>query len=37
MKIGTKIVKLQMHEHLHKNVNETRFHSHFYANFQEFL
>ena len=37
MKIGTKIAKLQMHENLHKNVNETCcFHSHFYVNFHEF-
>ena len=33
MKIQTKMAKLQMH----KNVNETCFHSHFYANFHEFL
>ena len=25
MKIGTKIAKLQMHENLHKNVNENMF------------
>ena len=25
MKIGTKILKLQMHEKLHKNVNENMF------------
>ena len=37
MKIRTKIAKLQMHDNLHKNVNETCFHSHFYANFLEFL
>ena len=32
MKIRTKIVKLQMHENLHKNENEN---SHFCANFYE--
>ena len=37
MKIRSKIPKLQMHENLHKNVNETGFHSHFYATFHEFL
>ena len=26
MKIRTKIAKLQMHENLHKNVNENKFH-----------
>ena len=32
VKIQTKIAKLQIHTHLHKNVNETGFHSHFYSN-----
>ena len=32
-KIWTKIAKLQMHENLHKNVNEPQF----YANFHEFI
>ena len=36
MKIRTKIPNLQMQENLHKNLNETCFHSHFYANFREF-
>ena len=27
-----KIAKLQIHETLHKSLNENRFHSHFYAN-----
>ena len=36
MKIHSKIPKLQMHENLHKNVNENTF-SHFYAIFHEFL
>ena len=37
VKIHTKKAKLQMHEHLHKSVNETCFHSHFYADIHEFL
>ena len=37
MKIQSKIPKLQMHEKLHKNVNENMFHSHFYAIFHVFL
>ena len=43
MKFGSKIAKLQMHEKLHKNVNENMFsftflcfHSHFYAIFMSF-
>ena len=32
-----KLPKLQMHENLHKNVNEKCFHSHFYANVREFI
>ena len=39
MKIGTKILKLQMHENLHKNVNENMFPFAyiFIKNFHEFL
>ena len=37
MKIRTKIAKLQMHENLHKNVNENMFSFTFYAHFHEFL
>ena len=33
MKIGTKIAKLQMHENLHKNVNENMFSFTFLCNF----
>ena len=33
MKIRTKISKLQMHENLHKNVNENMFSFTFYAFF----
>ena len=36
MKIRTKIPKLQMHEVLHKNVNENVFSFNFYANFHSF-
>ena len=36
MKIRTKIAKLQMHENLHKNVNENMFSFTFYAHFHEF-
>ena len=35
-KIRTKIAKLQIHENLHKNVNENMFSFTFYANFREF-
>ena len=37
MKIRTKIAKLQVHENLHKNVNENMFHSHFCSTFHELL
>ena len=37
MKIRTKIAKLQMHETLHKNVNENMFSFTFYANCHEIL
>ena len=37
MKIQTKIAKLQMHENLHKNVNENMFSFTVYANFHDFL
>ena len=37
MKIQTKIEKLQMHENLHKNVNEKCFHSHFCAKVHDFF
>ena len=37
MKIHTKITKLQMHENVHKNVNENMFSFTFYAHFHEFL
>ena len=37
MKIGTKILKLQMHENLDKNVNKNMFSFTFYAIFHEFL
>ena len=36
IKIQTKIAKLLIHENLHTYVNDKMFHSHFYANFQEF-
>ena len=36
VKIQTKIPKLQMHENLHKNVNETMFHSHFMQFFMSY-
>ena len=35
MKIRTKIGKLQMHENLHKNVNENMFSCILYANIHE--
>ena len=37
MKIRTKIAKLQMHENVHKNVNENTFSFIFCTNFDEFL
>ena len=37
MKIRTEIAKLQMHENLHKNVNENACSFTFYSNFHEFL
>ena len=37
MKIQSKIPKLQMHEKLHKNLNEHLFSFAFYAIFHEFL
>ena len=37
MTIQTKIAKLPMHENLYKMLMKTFFHSHFYANFHEFL
>ena len=33
IKIRTNLPKLQMHENLHKNVNENSFHSHFMQTF----
>ena len=36
MKIRSEIAKLQIHENLHKNVNENMFSFTFYANFHEF-
>ena len=36
MKIQAKIAKLQIHENLHKNVNENMFSFTFYTNFLEF-
>ena len=37
MKIHSKIPKLQMHENLHKNVNENMLSFTFLCNFSEFL
>ena len=37
MKIQTKIAKLQMHENMHKNVNENMFSFTFLYKFSEFL
>ena len=37
MKVWTKIAKLQMHENLHKNVNENMFSFTFLCDLHEFL